>query len=102
MYPGDARNRWRSDLLTDRRVQHWWDERKLTGIQLTSDVAPLTALRAPGSRVFDEEILWDAYLLFDTEARWHQSLPQPVTWGYTILAAKEALGVGVRKLIASR
>ena len=42
----------------------------------------------------------DAYLLFDKDARWHASLPRPMSWGYTILAAKDALAAQISNLIA--
>ena len=28
MYPGDAQSKWPRELLTDRRVEHRWDEPK--------------------------------------------------------------------------
>lgn len=102
MYPGDARTRWRADLLSDRRVRHWWDERRLVAKQLTADIRPFEALRAPGSRVFKDDLLWDAYVLFDRDARWQKEMPRPVSWGYTILAAKDALAAGVKSLVATR
>ncbi len=102
MYPGDARARWRAGLLPDRRVQHWWDEKRLTGTRLVSDIRGFEILRAPGSRAFDDDVLWDAYLLFDGQARWRAMTPRPASWGYTILAAKDALAAGVGTLVAGR
>lgn len=99
MYPGDVRSRWRADLLSDRRVRHWWDERRLVAKQLTTDIGPFEALRARGSRVFKDDLLWDAYVLFDRGARWRQEMPRPVSWGYTILAAKDALATDVKRLL---
>jgi len=91
MYPSDARERWRPRLLPDPRVEHWWDERRVVGTRLLKELAPYQARRAPGSKEFREEVLWDAYLLFDARATWGTTMPEPVSWGYTILAAREAL-----------
>lgn len=99
MYPGDARSRWRADLLSDRRVRHWWDDRRLAGRQFTAGIRPFDALRAPGSRVFEDDLLWDAYVIFDRDARWREEIPRPVSWGYTILAAKDALAADVTRLL---
>ena len=91
MYRGDARDRWRSGLLDDPRVEHWWDEKRIVGRRFLEELRPHGDRRAAGSRVFKGDVLWDAYLLFDRRAEWGASLPRPVKWGYTILAAREAL-----------
>lgn len=97
MVGGDARDRWRADLLPDRRVQHWWDEGRIVGRRLLDDLRPHHALRAPGSKDFRGPILWDAYLLFDRRARWGATMPAPVSWGYTILAARDTLAEHVNR-----
>lgn len=91
MYPSDARDRWPPGLLSDARVEHWWDERRLVGTRLLKELGPYQAQRAPGSKQFTEDVLWDAYLLFDPRATWGPSMPAPVTWGFTILSARDAL-----------
>ena len=43
MYPGDAQQRWRSDLLPDVRVRHYWDEPRAIGrlyLQLNFPLRP--------------------------------------------------------------
>jgi len=37
------------------------------------------------------------YLLFDRRAHWGTRMPTPVSWGYTILAAKDSLSTQVRE-----
>ena len=100
MVAGDARERWRPDLLTDRRVQHWWDAERATGTRLFDALRPHTARRAAGSKELRGTVLWDAFLLFDRRARWDSSFPAPVTWGYTILAGRDALATQVAEQIA--
>lgn len=92
----DARDRWRADLLTDRRVEHWWDDGRVAGQYILDGLRPHQSRRAPGSKEFRGPILWDAYLLFDRRARWDSTMPAPVSWGYTILAARDALATDVR------
>ncbi len=99
MYPGDARGRWRRDLLTDDRVMHWWDEGRLLGRQLLAQLRPYSRLRAPGSRDFQEKILWDAYLLFDRKARWDRSPTGLVSWGYTVMTTRKTLAEQVASLV---
>lgn len=101
MYPGDARARWRRDLLTDDRVMHWWDERRLLGRQVLVQIQPYSQLRAPGSRDFQEQVLWDAYLLFDRKARWDQSPSGLVSWGYTVMTTRSTLAEQVGRLLQS-
>jgi hypothetical protein len=45
--------------------------------------------------------MWDAYLLYDRSARWHERPSGLVSWGYTIMRTRAAL---VRDLdrVASR
>ena len=91
MYPGDARPKWRGEILDDARVVHWWDDKRVVGRRLLRDVRQMSARRASGSREFEGDILWDAYLLFDGTARWAQAPTGLVKWGYPILPAREAL-----------
>ncbi len=102
MYPGDARDRWRRDLLTDARVVHWWEERRFFGRQVLVDLRSYRQVRAPGSRDFQGEILWDAYLLFDRTARWEQSPKGLVSWGYTVMTTREALADQLGRLLQSQ
>ena len=102
MYPSDARHRWRPDLLRDPRVEHWWDERRVVGTRLLKEIGPHQSRRAPGSKDFRDEVLWDAYLLFEPGARWTAVMPTPVSWGYTILAAREALAKRVAEQLGRR
>lgn len=97
----DARDRWRADLLPDRRVEHWWDEGRLVGRRVLDDLRPHISLRAPGSTEFRGDVLWDAYLLFDRKARWGTTMPAPVSWGHTILAARDTLATQVNHQLSA-
>lgn len=82
MYPGDDRDDWPRDLLSDPRVIHFWDEEKQLGkfykkhFDMT-DYAP--------------EALWDAYILYDREATWESAPSEPVIVGSTIVSTREHL-----------
>ena len=91
MYPGAARDKWRRDLLPDPRAVHWWDEQRAVGREMLTILQPYANVRAAGSREFDGDILWDAYLLFDHTARWDKSPGGLVSWGYTVMATRQPL-----------
>src|SRR5262249_44506425 len=57
MFPGDARSKWPSNLLTDARVIHRWDEPKAVGLWYAPNTASIHGELAPGSRWRDGAIL---------------------------------------------
>jgi len=59
MYPGDARGKWPAELLTDHRVVHYWDERRLLGVQLLLNLPTFLDRQAPGTRPPEADALWD-------------------------------------------
>jgi hypothetical protein len=91
MYPGDARDRWRSSLLPDARAVHFWDEAQSAGRLFAGVLPRLAAQRAAGSIDLEGDVLWDAYLLFGRDARWEtdEAPPDVVSWGSTILLTRE-------------
>jgi hypothetical protein len=93
MYPGDARDRWRSGLLSDARVIHFWDEAQSAGRLFAGVLPRLTGQRAAQSIDVDGDVFWDAYLLFGGDARWEvdEAPPEVVSWGSTILLTRETL-----------
>jgi hypothetical protein len=90
-YPGDARTRWRPDLLSDSRVVHFWDERKSIGRLYFKTLPHLAARRALQSLDPEGGVLWDAYLLYRSDARWDSQPPDVVSWGSTILLTRDTL-----------
>jgi hypothetical protein len=101
MYPGDARSKWPPNLLTDPRVTHRWDEPKAVGQWYAPLTSSIRAELAPGSSWRDGGILWDAYLLYGTNAKWSDT---PATglihWGRTIVAGRATLEEDFAKLFA--
>jgi hypothetical protein len=91
MYPGDARDRWRSGLLSDARVVHFWDEAQSAGRLFAGILPRLAVQRATRSIDVEGDVLWDAYLLFGRDARWEvdEAPPDVVSWGSTILLTQE-------------
>jgi hypothetical protein len=81
-FPGDAREKWSPNLLTDSRADHYWDEGFVVG-RFFKEQADFS--RFPGPHV------WDAYVLFGPEAKW-ETVPTPmVGWGNTILGERNSL-----------
>ena len=81
MIAGDARSEWKQSLLRDARAVHLWDEQRVTGRWF--------ARQAWYDR--NVEVAWDIYVLFGPDARWNVS-PEPlISWGETVIDARERL-----------
>jgi hypothetical protein len=91
MFPGDSRGHWRADLLTDSRVAHYWDEPRAVGRLYFQNLPRMWEKRARDTVPPQDVILWDAYLLYDGEARWDEQPPDVVSWGSTILLTRDGL-----------
>jgi len=77
----DSRARWRSDLLADRRVTHFWDVDSEAGRWFFQHVT-----RREGA-----DVEWDGYCVYPASARW-ESVPSPLLrWGRTVLGDREGL-----------
>jgi hypothetical protein len=92
MYPGDAYSKWPSQLLTDSRVEHRWDEPKAAGRWFLSNLGSLRPSRG-GDGVFPQRVdaLWDSYLLFDRNAVWNDTPNGLLSWGYTVMRTRPQL-----------
>lgn len=81
MYHGDAREKWPASLLTDSRVVHLWDERKIVGSWFGKHPDYLNS----------DKILWDAFLIYKAESDWNDKPSHFVGMGRTIVAKREDL-----------
>ena len=92
MYPGDAESKWPGELLTDRRVQHRWDEPKTAGRWFLTKLQMLRPSRG-GDGVFPQRVdaLWDSYLLFDRGAKWNDTPNGLLSWGFTVMRTRNQL-----------
>jgi hypothetical protein len=103
MYPSDAKTRWPGNALTDPRFVHGWDDTKAIGRHLFTHRAALPRQPSGAPPRTDVDVLWDAYLLFDEKATWTGPMPDRlVSWGSTIMQARERLIKDVRTLTESR
>lgn len=91
MYPTDLRERWPADVLTDARVVHWWDEKKVVGRWYAERAESMKDRLAEGSVPLGGTILWDSYLVYGPESRWEDAPTGLRRWGRTILQTREAL-----------
>ena len=89
MYDGDERAAWRADLLNTSRASHYWDATKAVGRWYAARGGEF---RQSG------EILWDAWLLYETGARGTRALDKPTAWGRTIVATDTRLADALRHL----
>ncbi len=86
-YEGDTRERWPGHVLTDRRVAHTWDKDPSIGAAF----AHLTHPEDGGPE-------WDAWFLYDADARWSAPVPAPRAWGRTIVGSKDKLAAALDAL----
>jgi hypothetical protein len=98
MYPGDARAKWPSSLLTDSRVAHYWDEPKAVGGMYLSQLPAIVNRRAAATRQVFDGALWDAFFLYERGVQWQERLPLPVRWGYPIMATKDEFRQEIERL----
>ncbi len=81
--------------ITDERATHFWDEDKSLGLSFGKLVT------LPRQR----ELAWDVYFVFDGEAEWTQSPPQPTVWMHQLGLDErplngEKLQASVQKLLS--
>lgn len=100
MFPGDARDTWPPNLLTDSRVVQWWDEPKAVGTFFGSSKPKLQPRLTADSNGTGGNILWDSYLLFGTDARWDDFPTGLRQWGRTIVAARDTLRKDFERLFS--
>ena len=88
MLPGDARQKWEADLMSDPRVTHLWDTEKLAG------------------RFFAEHegflfgpVAYDIYYLYGPEAQWDIKPSPLVSSGYTVMAKRIQLKEDISRLL---
>ena len=91
MYPGDAREKWPSTLLTDPRVIHYWDEARAVGTAYLAHVPAMFERRAPATLPPAADAMWDAYFVYAPGDEWQNPLPVPVSWGYPIMVTRDQL-----------
>jgi hypothetical protein len=90
MFPGDARLKWPQSLLTDSRVVHFWDERKIVGTWYGERPDYLNG----------DKVLWDAFILYGDESRWTDSPSHRLAMGRTIVSKREELRQTLLPLLA--
>jgi hypothetical protein len=103
MYPGDAESKWPRELLTDRRVEHRWDEPKAAGRWFLTNLGALRPSRG-GDGVFPQQAdaLWDTYLLFGRDGTWTDAPNGLLSWGYTVMRTRPQLLKDFQFVVAKR
>jgi hypothetical protein len=60
-------------VLPDRRVKHFWDEKKLFGKHYGSRI-----------KIPEGRLAWDVYFLFDANVTWSDAPPMPSAWWHQL------------------
>jgi hypothetical protein len=98
MYPGDARAKWPSTLLTDARVVQYWDEPRALGTLYLSHLPAMIDRSADGTLTPAADAMWDAFYLYGRDERWDEAVPTPVVWGYPIMPTRDSLAHALEAL----
>ncbi len=88
MLYGDSRERWDKGGMDDPRVIHLWDQNRVAGQWFAEQ------------EEFYSRVAWDAYYLYDSEARWGDDGPPLESWGSTILSKRNDLQTDLFALLA--
>lgn len=100
MYRGDAKDRWHAELLSDRRLQHRWDQQKAIGRFFLNQRDLIRPMHASGTWPKDADALWDAWLLFGPTAKWTGTVPDGlISWGATVLRTNQRLLEDLRTVV---
>jgi hypothetical protein len=102
MMPNDSRAKWRPTLLTDPRVIDRWDEPKALGTWYARRTTAIRSQLTADSKWGDGDVLWDAFLLYDSDGRWDDAPSGLIHWGRTIVASRETLKADFEKLFSSK
>ncbi len=87
MLSGDSRSGWDECIMSDPRVTHLWDEKRLASRAFAGEVE---GAAAP---------VWDAYLLYGPGATWGEEPSRPISSGYTVYGARGELERNIRPLL---
>jgi hypothetical protein len=82
MIPGDRKDKWNPKALDDKRVRHYWDEKRVLGKWISKNVDACDHLGP---------IDWDSYYLFDEDGTWDETFEDIKACGTPILKATEPL-----------
>jgi hypothetical protein len=86
MMSSDQRSQWPSIMLTDGRVTHFWDDRKLLGNWY--------AMFKEFSKASGDAV-WDAFFVYGSGSRWTDQPSDLIGWGSTIISHKTQLAEAV-------
>jgi hypothetical protein len=101
MYPGDARETWRPEVMPDPRVRHFWDDGRLLGREYYKALPRLAPRRSPQTRELQGDVQWDAYYLYRPGVAWEKGYTDVVSWGRTVLATQDTLRADLAKVLTA-
>jgi hypothetical protein len=90
MMTSDQRSQWPSKLITDSRVIHFWDEKKLLGNWYATFKEFSKGLG---------DVVWDAFFVYSSDSRWTDRPSGLIGWGSTIISHKNQLAEAVASSI---
>jgi len=98
MMPNDSRATWPATAMPDSRVVHLWDQPKAVGTWFAARAATIRPKLSADSKWADDEVLWDAALLYRPDARWTGRPTGLIRWTRTIVAGRKTLAADFARL----
>lgn len=89
MLATDERDKWKSSLLDDSQLTHYWNGSRTVGKWFTENMKSCKSLGP---------VAWDAYYLFDKDATWDEAPAPVVACGTPVFRATEPLAEALEKL----
>jgi len=86
----DSKERCRPELIHDKRVKHFWDEKKVVGTWVGSNVSSCKHIA---------DVAWDEYFLFDGDAEWGEELGPIEVCGSPVISNSKALAAKLEELL---
>lgn len=90
MIPGDRKERWNPEILDDKRVTQYWDEKRVLGKWISKNIDGCTHLGP---------IDWDSYYLFDSDGKWSEVFEGVKACGSPILGSVEPFTDAIAELL---
>lgn len=88
--PSDNRGAWSDELITQPGVQHFWDQKRVSGKWITKNVDACVSIGP---------VAWDSFYLFDGSAEWNDELGPMIACGAPVIVNAGTLAAEAEKLL---
>jgi hypothetical protein len=89
MVATDRKDKWNPESLNDKRVKHYWDEKRILGRWITKNTPDCKHINA---------IDWDSFYLFDKDGEWTETFENLKACGTPVIKESKKLADGLEKI----